>query len=70
MINLEQFMNLIQTRNPNYVMPSQYIVPLFYTLLEFVFFLGTQDYYHNDIKPENIVLSIHETLNQSMINAG
>ena len=64
-INLQQFMLYKQTKNPQYTFSSKYIPPLFYTLLEFVLLLGDKDYYHNDIKPENIVLTtFQQTDNQ------
>ena len=54
-LSLKQFLFLKQKSDPDYVLEAENVVRLFYFLLEFVFFLQSQNCYHSDIKPDNIL---------------
>ena len=56
LLSLKEFLKLKQKLDPNYSLDPNIAVSLFYTCLDFVFFLDSHNCYHNDIKPDNIII--------------
>ena len=63
-ISLKSFMQESQRASPSYVLEPNILIHLYRYLLELILFLHQKDFYHNDIRPENIRIFVEDAANQ------